>query len=90
MSSKWGPNPNTNCLAEKRCPKCGNCDSLEIETLGVIEGTKHTTRFWALVTDDGFDNPLTRGDTEEPDDGKVACPDCGFEGYHKDFDDPSE
>ena len=88
--SKWGPNPNTNCLRSRRCLKCGHHESLEIETVGVIEGTKRTSRFWTLVRDDGTEKPVTVGDTIEPIDGKIACPECDFVGTHQEFDDPND
>lgn len=84
---QFKPNPNSNCLAGKRCPTCGNHESLEVETLGVIEGTTRVSRFWTRVTDDGTENPVTVGDTEEPDDGYTICPECGHEGPNAEFDD---
>lgn len=85
VPNKSKKNPNTNCLSGMACPKCGNFESLEIETLGVIDGTKRVSRFWTLVTDEGTENPVTVGETECPEDGKIACPACDFEGTDKDF-----
>jgi hypothetical protein len=69
---------NRNCLEGFKCPMCGHEDAFIIETSGVIEGQKKPSQFKARYTDDGFDNPLTVGDTCFVDGGMTICDECGY------------
>lgn len=69
---------NVNCLKGFRCPECGHEECFIIDTIGLIEGHKKPSEFKAIYTDDGFDNPLTVGDTEFVDGGVTNCLGCGL------------
>lgn len=56
-----------------------------IDTIGVLMGITGAVRFRARYTDDGFDNPLTEGDTEIPNDAQAECPECKFSGAFNQF-----
>lgn len=56
---------NTNCLENRRCPKCGQEDAISVDS-----------RKWVMVHDDGLD---FEGDTYYDDDSDAQCPECAFE-----------
>jgi hypothetical protein len=62
---------NTNCLANIKCPDCGNEDSFRIAAKTI-----------ATVTDDGTDD---HGDMEWDDDSYAECTGCPRHGTLKDF-----
>lgn len=68
------PNPNENCLAGMRCPKCAQTTRFR------IVGT-----CWSMVYDDGVDETYEH---EWDEDSVCACPDCGHIAKVKDFYDP--
>jgi hypothetical protein len=63
---------NDNCLANRRCPQCGQQDAISVESLK-----------WVMVHDDGLD---CEGDTHYDEDSCAQCPECAFEGQWRDFD----
>jgi hypothetical protein len=81
--AKKSKNPNDNCLAGKRCPKCGSYGPFEVVATN-----------WVSVHDEGTDVPIDKckGDTEYDDDSAAECPaeGCDFSGTWKDLDDPTE
>jgi hypothetical protein len=62
---------NTNCLADIKCPACGNEESFRIQATTL-----------ALVTDDGTDE---LGDMEWDDDSYAECAQCLKAGKLRDF-----
>jgi hypothetical protein len=62
---------NTNCLADIKCPKCGNDGSFRIEAVIVCH-----------VTDDGSE---PTGDHHWDKDSFCHCPECDFDGKVSDF-----
>lgn len=67
-------NPNTNCLAGWRCPKCGYRHSFDVQV---------TT--WVTVTDDGSDFSKLNGEREYDDRSAATCNACGHEGVVSEF-----
>ena len=66
-------NPNVNCLAAKRCPKCGSDGPFEIEVLMRV-----------LLCDDGC-HDAEDGSIYYDDDAPAMCHDCRYEGKFGDF-----
>lgn len=67
---------NTNCLEDRRCPKCAQEDALLIEALK-----------WVEVTDngvDGYDGDAF--DAVYDEDSQAKCTECGYRGKWADFD----
>ena len=62
---------NTNCLANIKCPDCGNEESFRIAATTIV-----------TVTDDGTDDP---GNMEWDDDSYAECSGCHQHGTLKDF-----
>jgi hypothetical protein len=78
------PLVNDNCLANIRCPYCGEQGSFSIETSGIIPDSRSEDEpdgdyatFFATWEDDG--STETEGDTEFPDGAGCVCRSCGFE-----------
>src|SRR3954469_16394959 len=63
--------PNTNCLADIKCPQCGNEDNFRIEAVIVCH-----------VTDEGSE-PV--GDHFWDKDSFCHCPECELDGKLSDF-----
>ena len=74
-----------NCLKGMQCPKCGHSKTLLIETFGFLEKINSSTKFFALYTNEGFEKPVTVGDTEFVENGITICPECEFSSYTKKF-----
>jgi hypothetical protein len=66
---------NENCLSGIRCPACGQQDRFKITAL-----------ITCMVTDDGSE-PV--GDHEWDGDSTTHCPECGFDGTLKAFQNPA-
>lgn len=69
-----GVNPNVNCLAGKRCPKCGSYGPFE-----VVVSMK------VLLCDNGSDDSED-GTIEYDDESPAACYSCHYEAKFGDFD----
>ena len=65
--------PNVNCLAGKRCPKCGSHGPFEVEV---------TMRI--LLSDTGSDD-AEDGTIDYEDNAPAMCYDCRYEGKFNDF-----
>lgn len=68
------PNPNVNCLAGKRCPKCKSYGPFDVVATAVF-----------TVTDDGTDD---QRDIEWDRNSPTYCRNCPHSAQWKDFDDP--
>ena len=65
---------NSNCLAGKRCPKCGSYGPLEVQVSMRV-----------LLYDEGTDD-ADDGSIEYDDDAAAMCYACRYEGKFGDFD----
>jgi CxxC motif-containing protein len=68
-------NPNINCLAGKRCPKCSSYGPFEI-----------MVSMRVLLHDTGTDY-AEDGTTEFGNDARTICDSCRYEGLFADFED---
>lgn len=68
------PNPNVNCLAGRRCPKCKSYGPFDVVSSAVF-----------TVNDNGTDDPRN---IEWDGHNSTYCRACPFQGKWKDFDDP--
>jgi len=62
---------NTNCLENRRCPKCGHPDEVIIEA-----------RLWVSLQDDGSDpyaDSIPNTDVSYDEDSPAHCPECGHD-----------
>jgi hypothetical protein len=66
--------PNVNCLAGKRCPKCGSFGPLEVQVSMRV-----------LLYDEGTDD-ADDGSVEFDDGSAAMCYACQYEGKLRDFD----
>jgi hypothetical protein len=74
-------NPNKNCLKDMSCPFCGYFESLVIHGVtGRVNGESKVSSFTVVMKDDGFDEPLTEGDTEWDNANSADCPECAYAG----------
>jgi hypothetical protein len=72
--SKESKTTNVNCLAGKRCPKCGSYGPLEVQVSMRV-----------LLYDEGTDD-ADDGSIEYDDDATAMCYACRYEGKFGDFD----
>lgn len=69
-----GVNPNVNCLAGKRCPRCGSSGPFEV-----------VVSMRVLLSDDGSDD-AEDGTIEYDDESPAACYSRHYEAKFGDFD----
>lgn len=70
-------NPNTNCLAGKRCPECGSYGPFNIQVTVMME-----------VSDDGTGDPT--GDTEWDEQSPCECRECSHTATVAEFTEEEE
>ena len=73
--------PNTNCLIDRACPKCGYDKEVRLNT-----------RIWIGVTDEGTDAYAdivkNMGDQCWEDTDLAQCPECGYDGIWVEWTEP--